>query len=236
MQKTSRLIVATVLIFSAVCLSQNALFAKHANDLRTERYLNTTECSESLYALEHSFKAQETDASCSLASAAMVINAFKHMKNEPLTSQQEILERVRNSDWSKKVQEGGDGVSLDELGGYLEAAFKAYSINVIAIKILHADSVERKAEIEQKLHVISKSPHCFVIANFDQAMTHPDGSGGHFSPVGAYFQDEEQVLIMDVDKDIHQSYWIDTDIFFDALNTQNSEGHQFRGIIYLELS
>ena len=67
-QKTSRLIVATVLIFSAVCLSQNALLAKHANDLRTERYLNTTECSESLYALKHSFKAQETDASCSLAS------------------------------------------------------------------------------------------------------------------------------------------------------------------------
>ena len=66
----------------------------------------------------------------------------------------------------------------------------------------------------------------FVVVNFDGVVLGTK-TAGHFSPVGAYDQSTDSVLIMDVALHKNPWYWVSLTKLYDAMNTR--DGYMYRG-------
>lgn len=184
--------------------------------------------------VEKNFVFQQTNASCSLASATIVLNAILKDLESPLmpAHQHEVLEMTNNETWDTSIREDGDGVDLDQLSHYLNQLFEAYHINA-KVNTFHIsnDDPDEKTQFFQYLKALNQKT--LIIANFEQAMLIPTIPVGHFSPIGAYNQEKGEVLILDVDKEWTGPYWVDQDRLFSALHTYDSDANAFRGYLVI---
>lgn len=191
------------------------------------------------WALMPYYMPQFTGKSCSVASAAMVLNALRARidltSKDKLITQENLLKKVNSSEWSFETSENGHGVSLNVLSKHLVNAFQFYDLKnrkaeVIYFKDTSSDSKRKLLAI---LRLNEKSDLNFILANFLQSefTSDPEGAVGHFSPVGAFDEKNEQVLIFDVDRLNYEPYWVSVDTFLKGIAT--STGTRFRGLIYV---
>jgi Phytochelatin synthase len=71
--------------------------------------------------------------------------------------------------------------------------------------------------------------NCVLIASYDRRVLQQTGSG-HFSPIAAYDQESDSVLIMDTARFKYGAHWVHLPLLFDAMqsidpNTGRSRGH-----------
>lgn len=191
------------------------------------------------------YVSQFNEAACSVASLTSVVNAIR--KSKPLTSddklisQEAILDKVTALDWKKRIVEkdgvgGARGTTLEQLGQIADAALKAYGIKG-SVQILHVEDTKPKtiAAIKSVLAKNEKSRTNFIIANFIQSAFTDDSEAGHISPVGAYDAASDRVLVMDVDREWYEPYWVSTAQFVKGLATKDSGAKQYRGLVLIEL-
>lgn len=182
---------------------------------------------------------QLTDASCSLASATMVMNALRipqmQYANQKLATTNSVVDSSRN-DWKNDVRQGGSGVTLDEFGSFLSQAMTAYNIQSTKLEVIHVtrakDSVTK---FHQALLEGEKTGRTFIIVNFDQKFISGTESVGHFSPVGAYDVNTKRVLVMDPDREFFEPYWISEHRLLKAMETKDSDAHKNRGFVIVTL-
>ncbi len=182
---------------------------------------------------------QPTDASCSLASATMVINALRihqmQYANQKLATTDSVVHSF-NSAWANDVKQGGDGVSLDQFGSFLKQAMKAYHILPIELEVIHATRAKDIAtKFHQSLLEGEKTGRTFVIVNFDQKFISGTERVGHFAPVGAYDVNTKRVLIMDPDREFFEPYWVSEHLLLNSMETMGSDGRKTRGFIIVKL-
>lgn len=174
------------------------------------------------WALGGFYVPQQTTSACSLAAIVTVLNGFRGLPadaEEPIVTQDALLERVGDPAWQAKVEEGGDGITFEDLPAYLDASLRAYGVTGYAIEVLKpaGDGPEALAELAARLTANEASSDDFLLAYFNQGVLTGDWDGPHVSPVGAYDAGSGRVLLLDVDREWYVPYWSSAEKLLQAM-------------------
>lgn len=187
------------------------------------------------------YAGQETPGACSVASVAMLINGARIGRkltiDDKLATHQELLKTTNNPGWVRSISKGGRGVTLDQLGIFVEQSLKAYGISGSSVEVVHveATSPALREKIRKTLVENEISAKNFIIANFNQKVYTDDADVGHIAPVGAYDENRKRVLILDPDRDWYEPYWVSEEVFIKGMSTQDKVASKNRGYVWIKL-
>ncbi len=194
------------------------------------------------WALSQYYLPQQDSRSCSVAAAAMVLNAARSNQaltaSDELISQKGLLEKVNLTLWKEGVGEGGRGIALDDFAPIMEASLKAYGFKNATVTLTHADSTnEFKKKVHSDLVQNEKSPTDFILANYLQSefTGDPEGTVGHYAPVAAFDSKAKKVLIFDPDRQYYEPYWVSEETFIKGMNTLDPGKKKTRGYLFIRL-
>jgi hypothetical protein len=114
------------------------------------------------------------------------------------------------------------GMTLDQVG-----ALTAQTLNR-KVTVLRGLTLEQfRAELR---HV--NDPARRYLINFSRRPLFDTG-GGHHSPVAAYLEDEDLVLVLDVNK-AYGPWLVSSERLYQAMNTQDPSSHKTRGMLLVQ--
>ncbi len=119
------------------------------------------------------------------------------------------------------------GMSMAEMGKILS---EVYNFKV-ALQRFEKNDEKSRAQLRQDLQKYLSDNTNFVVVNFDGKII-GNGTRGHFSPVVAYDQDSDSVLVMDVALHKTTWYWTDLSKLAAAMNTK--DGDSYRGYLIIK--
>jgi hypothetical protein len=159
---------------------------------------------------------QHTDASCSLATATMLLNGVRALDGTSrmgqFVSDRGLLERMDDPHWAKEITPpDGNGVSLVELSAELARALPLFDIpgwSVTHHIVAGMDDASADA-FRAELRAMERDGDRLIAGNYHLATTYGDDWDiGHFSPIGAYDAGRDRVLLLDVWKRDYEPYWV----------------------------
>lgn len=180
--------------------------------------------------LLENYEKQQSPSSCSVASAAIMVNTIQAMKNQnnpKRITQSQILERVRSVHWkerlSSKGYKGRRGLPFDVFGRAIAACLKDYEIPfknfaAVAVDQTQGNHEAKKGLLRSRLLKMAQQQNCVIIAHFNQGFYFSTWQIPHISPVGGYDPAKDRVLVLDVDYEVEQPYFISTDTFFKGMS------------------
>jgi hypothetical protein len=197
----------------------------------TQQYLQINKAPQ-FHLLTTYYTIQRNGTSCSLATAATILNAIRELKKgkhiDCPATQNEILEMVNDPVWDLATTDDGPGVSLEQYAQFLEKMFKAYKIDDYIVEVVHVEDKSEKTSqlLRNDLLALNNAQEVstFLIVNFEQSMLiNSQTPVGHMSPVGGYDPQRNIVLILDVDIDWTGPYWVTKEMLLNAMNTFNED-------------
>ncbi|MBY0472463.1 phytochelatin synthase family protein [bacterium] len=183
---------------------------------------------------------QFNDRACSVASVTMVLNAarkdWKLSADDALITQQTLLDKPGLETWKKAVGDGGKGVTLDELGGYVEKAFQAAGFTKVETEIVHFKDTSPTSlkKLREILNSNEKSERSFVIINFLQGIYTGDADIGHIAPIGTYDSGKKSALVMDPDRSWYVPYWVSDEVLLKGMATADPGSGKNRGLVWIK--
>jgi hypothetical protein len=235
-------VLVSIAVFAADAVPGPKLVPPTVRLFEDHRYL-VNHPSPDYWAISPYYVHQEKGAYCSVATAAMIVNAARvHEKltaAAELATQEKLLDKLPAPRWRDSVNGKGHGVALDEFGPILSEILKAYGMGVEKIETVHVDADD--AATRKKVHDLlvqnEKSDRDFIAVNFLQSeyTGDPEGKVGHLSPVAAYDPKTRRVLIMDPDRQYYEPYWVTEDAFIKGMQTLDNSMKTHRGLIYIKL-
>ncbi len=178
----------------------------------------------SFFTLAQNFEPQRDRFCCGIATAVIVLNSLAG-RNE--YSQTKILDKVSlGIKPLEAVLHKDGGLTLSELSQLLR------SVGAIA-KTIVCERHEENALTTFKSDLMRclSTANQFVVANFDSALLVGSGSG-HFSPLGAFDQSTQSVLVMDTGRHRTPWYWVSIEKLYRAMNT--TDGESWRGYLIVQ--
>ena len=167
-------------------------------------------------ALTGSFQAQELASYCGVASSVAVLGAFGST-----TSQSDFFTQDASKVRSRlKVTFGG--MTLAELAGLL----RSYNLNV---KVRHADEFD-VVDLRRAVKVNLSSANDYLLVNYQRAVL-GQGRAGHISPLSAYDEASDSVLIMDTAAHKYPPTWVPLESLYAAMRTSDSSSGKLRGFL-----
>jgi hypothetical protein len=155
-----------------------------------------------------------------------------------------MLKKTANAEWADRVGQGTGllakmkqrGVTLDLLGKYVEGALKVYELAGAKVEVVHQKdaSEESVKKLRAALTENERSSRDFIIVNMNQGILtgDPEG-GGHVSPIAAYDAKADRVLVLDVDREWYEPYWVSVKTLAAAMATSDKESGQSRGYVWI---
>jgi hypothetical protein len=191
------------------------------------------------WALMPYYDAQREDSYCSVASLAMVMNAARAGlelgADDPLVTQEGLLERTASDAWRGCVGPGGRGVTLDQLALFALAALRAYGFADGTVEVAHVDDARAAAgAVHRALVENERSSADFIVANFLQGAYTGDAPAGHIAPVAAYDAARRRVLILDPDRRWYEPYWVSEETFVAGMATHDPVSGRARGYLVVK--
>lgn len=154
---------------------------------------------------------QRSPNDSSVASAVMAANALLGLPeraNDEVIRPGDLINQVANQKWLNDVAPSGRGVTASEFGTYLRESLNAVGLESATIAATTPASAEQAAldTFRAALATSEASLRDVMLVHFDRSIV--TGSGGlHISPIGAYDEGKDLVLVMDVDRDHYIPYW-----------------------------
>lgn len=213
----TKLLIILFCLLMASCFKANAVYPQ---DKRLEVFeladLNSNDLiGENLDGLLKNHQEQRTQSFCGAASIAIAVDILKQ-------------ERVRQYFVPPNVLSFAkvlfSGMSLKQLKSYSEH-------HGLAGELYYADSMT----VETFKSVIIESlenPNQVVLLNYSRKVLGQEGNG-HHSPVAAYDQKNDRVLIMDVSKNYPHT-WVPLDLAFAAAKQKVASSNLSRGFLVVE--
>ena len=176
------------------------------------------------FALSGNFTMQSEPAFCGLGSLAMVLNALsvdpgKRWKGVWRWYSDEMIECCASLDVIKER-----GMTFDQL------AATARGNGLIAVP-KRADFTTFE-EFKADLASVTKSEDKHMVVSFSRQALGQTGDG-HFSPVGAFCEDENKVLVMDTARFKYPSYFVDANALYESMFPVDKVTNLPRGYILL---
>jgi glutathione gamma-glutamylcysteinyltransferase len=191
----------------------------------------------SYWSLSENFNTQNDPASCGLGTLAMMLNSL-HLDPQRVWkgpwrwfTEAMLLCCKDYSDLSTK------GITLSEFASLArcqDAHVEQHVANTVSKEEFRRDVMRVCGGRQQKVESEAGWEEVFVDANtrmtvaFSRAHLGQTGSG-HFSPVAAYNEVEDMVLIMDVARFKYPSYWVSLSSLYDAMHPIDPESGTPRG-------
>jgi hypothetical protein len=159
---------------------------------------------------------QHTDASCSLATATMLLNGARaldgHAQIGQFVSEHKLLERMADADWQREITPpDGNGISLVALGEKLPRTLALYGLHGWSVDVhtVSAADVPTAEAFRAELVAMETKGDRLLAGNYHLATTYGDQWDiGHFSPIGAYDASSDRVLLLDVWKADYEPSWV----------------------------
>jgi len=218
-----------------------------------ERF-NRTKIKGDFFRLAHHFKPQNNPANCGQAAATVVLSAIYELNHTPFPVIEEwpiaidgkkyplqyrlindsnffteqtdkVLDRRTISmKITKKDGTFGGGIDIDELQ-------KMLRIHGVKSKMVNVDkfSDEKLSEFRELVKKAVNSDKEFLLLNYDHS--YKGLMGGHFSPVAAYDEKSDSVLMLDVAAHRNPWIWINLSDLYHAMNTKNYAQTSYRGYL-----
>lgn len=158
---------------------------------------------------------QEKLSWCGVASSATVLSALERKRVAQDDVFTDRASAVR-SFW--KVTFGG--MPLDALAGILAA----HDARVTTVHAADSTVAAFRSTLLRNL----ADPADFMIVNYTRQPL-AQGDSGHFSPLGAYDEDTDRVLVLDTASFRWPPTWVGVEALFGAMNTVDSDGGLSRG-------
>ncbi len=194
------------------------------------------------WALSPYYVGQFNDCSCSLATATILVNAVRGSQNlgpqERLVTQDALLSAVDSEIWIAGCgADGGPGVTLGQMESLLQRSFAVYGLDGVSVEAVPVPepSEAALARFRDALRAIERpaghlAGHLLAV-NFHVGPVVGHGDYGHFSPVGAYDEARDRVLVLDVDRDWFEPYWTPTDRLLAGMATVSPIDGERRGYL-----
>ena len=206
------------------------------------------------YRLAHHYKPQINPAACGQAAATVVLSAIYELNSKPFPvieewpiaigdkkyplqyrlinetnffnyKTDEILDRRTISmKITKKDGSFGGGIDIDELQ-------KMLKVHSVKSKLVNVDkfSDEKLSDFRKLVKETLNSDKEFLVLNYDHS--YKSLMGGHFSPVAAYDEKSDSVLMLDVAAHRNPWIWINLSDVYHAMNTKNYAQTAYRGYL-----
>jgi Phytochelatin synthase len=168
--------------------------------------------------LSQNFQTQKLPAYCGVASGVMVLNALK--RTVPLNQDTFFTpeaQKIRNP-----LEVAFMGMSLAQLAALL----KSHQVKVETHYAADTTIEQFRTQIKQNL----TRERDFVIVNYDRAGLN-QGKGGHISPLSAYHEQSDRVLVEDVSSYKYPPVWVSMSELWNAVNTKDTSTGQTRGYL-----
>lgn len=221
-----------------------------------ERFTRT-EYKGDFFRLAHHFKPQVNPAACGQAAATLVLSAVYEMNHKPLPVIEEWPITIADKKYplqyrlfndsnffneetdkvldrraiymklTKKDGTFGGGIDIDELQ-------KMLKIHGVKSKLVNVDkfSDEKLAEFRKLVKTVVNSDKEFLLLNYDHS--YKGLMGGHYSPVAAYDEKSDSVLMLDVAAHRNPWVWINLSDIYHAMNTKNYSQTAYRGYLIVD--
>jgi Phytochelatin synthase len=213
------------------------------------RLLSCDQCASYPW-LAASFDTQITQAFCGVASSVMVLNASggpKHLSApyEPyryFTQCNIFNDRARARLDLDLIAD--EGLTLAQLQWLLNAqdGVRATCVHAGAPAASGASEAVPPCEVAGDARQFRGAAKAalgerdrFVLINYSRATLSDNGQGGgHFSPLGAYHEESDSFLVMDVARYKYPPFWVDADLLWQAMATTDAVSDRHRGYVIID--
>ena len=209
------------------------------------------------YRLAHHFKPQVNPAACGQGAATLVLSAIYELnqkafpvveewpiafgdKKYPLqyrlinetnffneSTDEGLDRRTISMKITKKDGTFGGGIDIDELQKMLKIhGVKSELVNVKKF------SDDKLSDFRKLVKEVVNSPKEFLILNYDHS--YKGLMGGHYSPVAAYDEKSDSILILDVAAHRNPWIWVNLSDIYHAMNTENYAKTAYRGYLVVK--
>ena len=196
------------------------------------------------FPLSNHFVSQENKIFCGLASSVIVLNAFRLRQKEGLPQDKKSIEKserkwlptgfnpffgrytpnnILNNQTKKKIEVLGkpiqnNGKTKSDYGLQLRQLAQVLLANQLSVTIRVVDEMMDAKIIKQEIIKNLATQNDFVLVNYDRKSLGQKG-GGHISPLGAYDQNSDSFLIMDVNPNKAPWVWVKSKDLIEAMRT-----------------
>ncbi len=165
------------------------------------------------FTLSRYFETQDHWTYCAVASSVAVMNS--------------LLDRVVFSQDAFFTEEAKKIVKPEEVKSNWRGLTAHEVVQILALynfsgTFTSANTVSLDA-FRETLKIVLNDPEQMIVANYYRPEAGQVG-GGHFSPIVAYDQESDSVLIMDTSRYKYPPVWINIHTFFQSLATKDSDG------------
>ena len=208
-----------------------------ADLIYVEQQPQTTQIFESakakiqIWTLARYFESERIDTFCSIASAAMVLNALGvPAPVSRMTYPYNIFEQDNFFTTAVLAIQpvhsvAGKGVALDQLASMVQTFD-------VTVDVYHADK-QSADQFRRRAATALESKDHYIIVNFSRETLGQIGSG-HFSPLAAYDRNSDRFLIMDVARYKYPPAWVKAEDLWNAMNTEDPDAKAKRGFVIVQ--
>ena len=211
-------------------LSQNLFASEIWNSKEGLKRLERSQFKNDFYQLVNFYQPQINRVYCSAASSVIVLNA---LNSGNIYRQETFFNQKTDKIKAKSVIEGKSknsaniydaGLSLGDLEQILTQSYN------LKTTLTYANKFDQKSvnKFRKLIQEILTENQIFIIANFNGKIL-GQKTGGHISPIAAYDQNSDSILVLDVALHKNQWFWVKLENFYKAMNSKDA--NQYRGFI-----
>ncbi len=227
------------------------------NSVEGLKKLERSQFKNDFYQLANFYQPQINPLYCAVATGTMIVNALNYGNIEsqkvsevkspksdriiPFPSHSQLSFLNEKTDKVKKrevieykeptIIDGKEnydaGVSLSDFARILQKAYK------LRVRLIYANKLDEKS-IDQFRQFVKESTadkKSFIALNFNGKILGLK-TGGHISPIAAYDEESDSILVLDVALHKNMWYWVDVESIYEAMNTK--DGNTYRGYLIIK--
>ncbi len=186
---------------------------------------------EPFWQLAQFYVTQPDLGSCGVASSTMVLNALAI--NRPISAShgQFHLYTVDNF-FTPKIEKIRPRSEVSKSGMSLEELAEILATHSVAVHREYAQP-DGVARFRATVKLALQTPGKFVLINYLRKALGQE-SGGHISPLGAYHEDKDMVLILDVSNYKYPWAWAKLEQVYHAMSVKIADSGKPRGYLVLQ--
>jgi len=180
---------------------------------------------EGFFHLIEQFHTQAEPAYCGLGTLSMILNALGMDPNRLWKGpwrwySEELLDCCVPLETVQKT-----GISIEEFQCLARC-------NGTKCQVFRPNSKHNLEHFREMVKITTSSTDQHMVVSYDRSKLKQTG-GGHFSPIGGYYPETDQVLILDVARFKYPPHWVPLTILYEAMQTIDPSTNQSRGYLIL---
>lgn len=243
----SRLILA-LLLFVSACSTHvlrtpssegGRRYGRDVAPLSTDySYFQSAKAGQQFWKLMPYYRHQLTNCSCSVAAANIVLNAmhpsYTVNPNETLFTEAKTLELSESDKWKRAAENDSIGIALQDFNIEIKNLLKKLNLTGrYTSQFFEMRTAQDAGTFQDHLKKFNRGEG-YLIPMFSQgAVMGGSAIYPHYSPIGAFDETKNRVLILDVDGTWYEPYWLTVTSMIANMTAYDEQMKCQRGYIWI---